>query len=127
MTRIADNQPKFDRRTLLAGGSLLVAGGVLARIGAAGWAGEGAFAISSAEAMTQGEFAHIVLSGDRLDRLVQLRAVLSHVRPQQVGLKIDDADQVMFDIPLAEVSADRACGWGGTENLNYRRGAMTCA
>lgn len=75
MPETCRNLDQIDRRTLLAGGSLLVAGGLAAKLGSFAWAGApgfGAFTIASPDALAPGEHVDLVLQGDRLERLAQL-------------------------------------------------------
>lgn len=119
-----------DRRTLLSGGSLLLAGALAAPLGqwasasqgpARGWGG--ALTIASHGTLPFAGGADVVLRGDRLERLSQLRDVLDGTRPQQIGLKIDDADRVMLDIALAERGVRVAHSSNHALALAYRTGA----
>jgi len=115
-----------NRRTLLTGGSLLLAGALAAPLGNWAWSSgslRGALTIASGDTLGPGEGADIVLHGDRLDRLALLRDVLHGARPRQIGLRIDDADQVMLDIALAERGVRAAQGPHHTLALAYPTGA----
>lgn len=120
-----------DRRTLLSGGSLLLAGALAAPLGE--WALSSqdrardwgiALTIASHDALPFAGSADVVLRGDRLERLSQLRDVLDGARPQQIGLKIDDADRVMLDIALAERGVRVADTSNHALALAYRTGAQ---
>lgn len=126
MPETCRNLDQIDRRTLLAGGSLLVAAGLAAKLGSFGWTGTpglGTFTIGSPDALAPGEHADLVLHGDRLERLAQLRGVLRNARPGSVSLKLDAADDVMLDLAMAEQGIHASAAQAPTITLTYRKGA----
>jgi hypothetical protein len=126
MNETFPNHPRLDRRSLLVGSALLAAGGALARLELSGWTGAQAdgptFVVAAREALEPGERAQLVLHGDRLHRLSQLRAMLANERPRQVVLKIDAADRIMLDIAQAQQGVRGEATAGGIIALTYGKG-----